>query len=239
MGTAFYTQHELTDEEIERDRRKAAAIARNRATGAVKRKRHDVNNVTIVHVNDSVSDAQKDLIVALLKDLSAVDEQTWLQAAHWWLGGAGVEGAVQTANKALASQTIARLKTRITEAKRRTTPPSVRQEAASARTGATIASMRPASRDRFADVPDGYYAIEYVELGKIDFFRVSTWPSGDRKVQVQASDALHRIPGNKAVDTFLTKIREITPPVAGKLYADQLGNCMPTSWETAGGVVAH
>lgn len=208
----IYTQHELTAGEIARARGRQAAIDRNR-------RKHTINPVTITRVADPASDAQKGFIVSLLKDLSAVDETTWKQAATWWLGGNGVTGAVETATKPLASQTIERLKTRITEANARTTPPAARQEANSARTGYT------ANRDRFADVPNGYYAVT-TETDVLAFYRVSTWDkSGDRKVQVHASDTLHLIRGHKATDAILAKIRLATPPVAGKLFADEIGAC--------------
>lgn len=229
--TTIYTQHELTAAEIARDKGKAAAIARNRAAGVVKRRKHDINNVTIVHVNDAVSDPQKGLIESLLKDLSVVDEPTWRQASAWWFGpvvDGEYTGVVCTANKSLASQTIARLKTRITEAKTRTTPPTARQESASARTGATLASMAPATRttnrDRFTDVPDGYYAV-FTEEEVLAFYRVSTWKSGDRKVQVHASDTLHLIRGHRSTDAILAKIRELTPLTSGKLFAKEIGSC--------------
>jgi hypothetical protein len=222
--TTIYTQHELTAGEIARDRGRTAAIDRNR----VKRRKHDVNAVTIVHVNDAASDPQKELIVSLLKDLSVLDETTWMAAATWWLGGGGATGAVDTANKALASQTIARLKIRITEAKAKPVVTRPLPTYASA-VGATLASMTttPAytPRDKFADVPNGYYAVTTND-DVLAFYRVSTWEkSNNRKVQVQASDALHLVRGRVATDAILSKIRIATAPIAGKLYADHLGNC--------------
>lgn len=215
----IYTQHELTAGEIRRDRNRQNAIARN--AGTARRNRHDINPVTIVHVNDEASDPQKGMIAGLLKDLSRLDDATWRQASTWWFGqtvDGNYTGAIATATKSLASQTIERLKIRITEAKGRTTPPAVRQETASAATGYT-------PRDRFADVPDGYYAVTTND-DVLAFYRVSTWKtSGDRKVQVQASAELHLVRGHKATDAILAKIRLATPPVAGKRYADQLGNC--------------
>ena len=213
----IYTQHELTAGEIRRDKNRRDAINRNRAKG-----KHDINPVTIVHVNDPATDPQKGLIDSLLKDLSRLDNDTWMTAATWWLGGGGKDGAVVTATKSLASQTIERLKVRITEAKGRapvTTPPTAQQETASARTG----FITP--RDKFADVPDGYYAVTTND-DVLAFYRVSTWEkSGDRKVQVRASDALHLIRGRVATDAILAKVRTATAPVAGKLYADHIGAC--------------
>lgn len=210
----IYTQHELTAGEIARDRGRQAAINRNRD-------RHAVNPVTIVHVNDEASDPQKGMIAGLLKDLSRLDDATWRQASTWWFGpvvDGNHTGAIVHATKSLASQTIERLKVRITEAKGRTAPPTVRQETASAATGYT-------PRDRFTDVPDGYYAVTTND-DVLAFYRVSTWEkSGDRKVQVRASDTLHLIRGHKATDAILAKVRTATAPVAGKLYADHIGAC--------------
>lgn len=224
----IYAQHELTAGEIARDKGRQRAIDRNRAAGAVKRKKHDVNAVTIVHVADPASDPQKGLIESLLKDLFVLDQITWAIAGAWWFGDGDKAGAIDTATKSLASQTIERLKIRITEAKVRTAPPTVRQETVSARTGATLASMTPATRttnrDRFTDVPDGYYAVP-TEAGPLAFYRVSTWKSGDRKVQVHASDSLHLVKGHRSTDAILAKVRLATPPVAGKRFADEIGAC--------------
>jgi hypothetical protein len=213
----IYTQHELTASEIRRDKGRQAAIDRNRA-GAVKRRKHDINDVTIVRVNDSASDAQKGLIVSLLKDLAQLDQPTWATAGAWWFGDGQTPGAITTATKPLASQTIERLKIRITEAKGRTTPPTVRREAA------PVARPAYTPRDRFADVPDGYYAV-MTNDDVLAFYRVSTWKSGDRRVQVQASDALHLVRGHKSTDAILAKVRLATPIAAGKRYATELGNC--------------
>jgi hypothetical protein len=74
-------------------------------------------------------------------------------------------------------------------------------------------------------VPNGYYAVTTND-DVLAFYRVSTWEkSNNRKVQVQASDALHLIRGRVATDAILSKIRIATAPIAGKLYADHLGNC--------------
>jgi len=223
------TQHELTAGEIARDKGRQRGIDRNRAAGAVKRKKHDVNAVTIVHVADPASDPQKVLIQSLLKDLSMLDETTWMQAATWWLGGGGTTGAVETANKALASQTIERLKIRITEAKAKpagvATPRPLPTYASAV--GATFASLAPVytPRDKFADIRDGYYAVNNND-DVLAFYRVSTWEkSGDRKVQVHASDALHLVRGHKATDAILMKIRKMTPLVSGKLFAWKIGSC--------------
>ena len=226
--TTIYTQHELTAGEIARDRGRNAAIARN--AESVKRRKHDVNAVTIVHVADPASDPQKGLIQSLLKDLSVLDETTWLAASTWWLGpvvDGEYTGVVASATKSLASQTIERLKIRITEAKAKpagvVTPRPLPTYASAV--GATLVSMtRTTNRDRFTDVPDGYYAVT-TEANVLAFYRVSTWKSGDRKVQVHASDSLHLVKGHRSTDAILAKVRLSTPPVAGKRFAAEIGAC--------------
>ena len=81
------------------------------------------------------------------------------------------------------------------------------------------------SADRFTDIPDGYYAVD-TEDGHLAFYRVSTWrDSTNRKVQVFASDALHRIPGNAARDAILAKIREAGWRGAAERFGQEIGRC--------------
>lgn len=228
--TVIYQQHELTQAEIDRDNARNRAIARNRKAGAVKRKDHTPKVMTEMRYHaDAMSEPQEQLILSLLSDLERVDVVTYNQANTWFVTAR--DGML----KGQATDVINRLKLRINEAKAKRIPPTASQEKASAATGAILGSMRVSAqsaqgwrndtpRDKFTDVPDGYYAVE-TEDGHLAFYRVSTWKSGDRKVQVQASDTLHNMKGRKAADGVLAKVRDVTPPIAGKLYADHLGNC--------------
>lgn len=208
----IYTQHILTPQEIRREQARNAAIARNRAK-SVRSEDKDLKDIFIKDPSLNATDAQKGRIRALLAVLRRVDSATWETASPWTLE------RIDRINMGEASEIIDRIKLRIKQAEER---PAI----TAAPDSPTTASMRPVipSRDRFSDVQDGYYAV-MTEDGVLAFYRVSTWPSGDRKVQVQASDALHRLPGRAAVDGVLNKVREATPPIAGKRYADHLGNC--------------
>lgn len=205
--TVFYTQHELTPQEIRADEVRNAAIARNRGTAAPK-------PFKFKDPTAPANDAQKGKVWALLANLKRLDHTTWETASGWIT--ANIDD-VTVFTMEMASKTIDRLKLRIEEAGNRpvSAPPAPTFTAPAQRT----------PRDKFPTVPDGYYAVP-TEEGPLGFYRVSTWKtSGDRKVQVQASDNLFPIKGYKAADAILEKIRNITAEVAGKRYADELGNC--------------
>lgn len=221
----IYTQHELTPAEIRRDAAKNRAIARNRAKSpAVKAQAN--GQIFIKDPSLPATDPQKGKIHALLAQLARVDHTTWQTASAW------VDSKLADMNMGLASQTIDRLKLRIAEAG---------GQSVAVTHGAVCTHGEPfgaqcnraeepaptytrTPRDKFTDVPDGYYAV-MADAGHLAFYRVSTWKSGDRKVQVQASDELHPIKGRAAADGVLAKVRTDTPEVAGKRYADELGNC--------------
>jgi len=137
-------------------------------------------------------------ITHLLDQLATAKPEVHAVAAPWWAEHA------PTASYDLASRTIDRLKAHLANA------------------------ARPAAQDRYTDVPDGYYALE--ESGHVSFYRVSTYkpspryPRPGRKVQVQASDALHRM-SSAAGYTILAKIRAAGVLTAAKRYADELGQC--------------
>lgn len=230
--TVIYQQHELTQAEIDRDNARNAAIARNKGKAVLEPK----VMTEMVHFGHLASDAQKGLFDRLLTDIEKLDSEVYRTAHGWWFGQGDNAGVRETITKASVSKAINRMKQRIVEARQRTTPPTARQEKASAATGSILGSMRvspesarawqqqQAPRDKFTDVPNGYYAVN-TDDGELAFYRVSTFRSGDRKVQVQASDVLHNMRGRKAADGVLAKIRKVTAPVAGKLYADRIGNC--------------
>lgn len=203
MTTVFYTQHELTRDEIRADEVRNAAIARNRAMAPEKQ-------IFIKDPTTPATDPQKGKIRALLATLRGVNFDVWQQASVW------IDANIDSLDKGMASKTIDRLKLRIAEVP--VAPTSQELETV------TNNIHRFVARDKFADVPDGYYAVT-AEEGHLAFYRVSTWKSGDRKVQVQASDELHQVKGHKAADAILAKVREVTAPLAGKLYADEIGNC--------------
>lgn len=214
--TVFYTQHELTAQEIRADEVRNAAIARNRGKAA------PAKEFKFRNLGAPANDAQKNKIWALLANLQKVSYVTWETAFAWIT--ANIDNPL-VFTMGMASKTIDRLRLRIAEAGER---PDTIDSVTS--TGHTPTFTAPAPyvrtpRDPFTDVPDGYYAV-MTEENVLAFYRVSTWKkSGDRKVQVKASDALHPIKGYKATDAILTKIRRDTPPIAGKRYADELGNC--------------
>ena len=204
--TDFYTQHELTAAEIRADEVRNAAIARNQVKAGPK-------PFKFRDPEAPANDAQKGKIRHLLSELRKVDTAKWEEASTW------IDANIDNFTMEMASKTIDRLKLRIEEAGNRpvSAPP--------ARTTPPTGYTPRAQRNRFEAVPDGYYAVP-TEEGPLGFYRVSTWKtSGDRKVQVQASDNLFPVKGWKAADSILEKIRNITPDVAGKRYADELGNC--------------
>lgn len=225
---SIYLQHELTAQEIARDRAKNAAIARNRARGAVRRKDHTPKAMSEMRRHeDNMSEAQEGLIESLLRDLEQIDIVTWNQAAPWF-GTAATDdkpatGARTTLLKGQASDVINRLKLRISQAKEKAVIADRENTEDSAVARAKM-DRSSAPRDRFEDVPDGYYAV-MTEANELGFYRVSTWPDGGRKVQVQASDTLHLIRGWKSTDAILTKIRAVTPDKAGLEYATKLERC--------------
>lgn len=230
--TTIYLQHELTEQEIARENAKNAAIAKNRARGAVKRKKHEQREMTEMrHHADAMSDAQAGLIDSLIQDFIALNPDQGRIAHSWFNGTDAVPGERTRMLKGTATNVINRLKLRITEAKqaRVTTPqPAMSSTLDSMRVQVSAESARGwqqrAPRDPFADVPNGYYAVD-TETGVLAFYRVSTYKSGDRKVQVQASDELHNVKGWKATDAILAKVREATPEAAGLRYAHEIGNC--------------
>ena len=210
-----YNPHgDLTRSEQTRER----AIARNRVSGpgtaqAVQGKLP----ITITRPDDPASDGQKGYIEGLIEKLNHLDPVTAETASTWYFGrvedGCLVGGVKRTMNKELAHRTIDRLKLRIEEAQGQPSMPDV------------DAKLPTPPADLFADVPDGYYAV-VAEEGHLAFYRVSTWrDSGRRSVQVQASDSWFRLKGRAAADAILRKIREATPVVAGKAYADAIGSC--------------
>lgn len=207
MTTVFYTQHELTDQEIRADETRNAAIARNRA----KRGYQQREMTEMVHTADVASPAQKALVERLLEELRTVSPAVFAQASPWWAT------VCDTITKGDVSPVINRLKLRISEAG------AVAPVVNPSPVPVTYAARTP--RDAFTDVPDGYYAVE-TDDNVLAFYRVSTWKrSGDRKVQVHASDELHLVKGHKATDAILAKIRAAKPDVAGKRFADEIGSC--------------
>jgi hypothetical protein len=232
MSTVFYTQHELTQEEIDREARKQRAIDRNRAKAAAKVQAEPAKEIFIKDPSLEATTPQKNKVMALLSDLRKVAPDVWKEASPW------CNERMDKFTMGEISSVIDRLKLRVAEAvERMAKEPAPAPEAKPA--GSIMGSMRvsPDSarawqqpgnnypRDKFSDVPDGYYAV-LTEAGPLGFYRVSTWKdSGNRKVQVQASDELHPVKSRAVADAVLAKVREITPPVAGKTYADHLGNC--------------
>jgi uncharacterized protein DUF6011 len=212
--TVFYTQHELTAAEIRQDEVRNAAIARNRGKATPK-------PFKFRDPGAPANDAQKGKVWALLATLKRLDHTTWKTASVWISDN--IDNPIVFTME-MASKTIDRLKLRIEEAETRGDYPTDSVTS----TGHAPTFITPANRaprDPFTDVPDGYYAVTTDE-GHLAFYRVSTWKkSGDRKVQVQASDELHPVKGHKAIDAILAKIRTITYQVAGKRYADEIGNC--------------
>lgn len=224
--TSIYLQHELTSQEIARDRAKAAAISRNRAKAAAKHvaPRDDME---IVYTDSPATIPQQQHFERLLNQLALVDSETHAKAASWW---PTVKDTIQRQD---ISNAINRLKIRIAEAgNKKTTHNAVCTHGApfgpqcnKTPAAATAPLAQPRTpRDRFEDVPDGYYAVN-TEEGELAFYRVSTWRDGNRKVQVQASDVLHLIRGWKATDAILAKVRTVTPPLAGLEYANKIGRC--------------
>jgi len=232
MTTIFYTQHELKPADIRRDEAKEAAIARNRAKAATKRTpAAGTREMTEMrHFGDNASDAAKNQFERLLAQLAQVNPTVHAQAAAWWTTQR------DTIKKGDISPAINRLRVRIAESGNTTPMPTpahgvVCTHGAPYGPQCNITDQRPAyvpdttPRDPFADVPDGYYAVD-TEEGVLGFYRVSTWKrSGDRKVQVKASNELYDIKGWKAADAILEKIRRDTPEVAGKRFADELRMC--------------
>jgi hypothetical protein len=226
-STIFYNQHELTPTEIRADETRNAAIARNRGTTTPK-------PFKFRDPGAPANDAQKGKIRMLLSELRRVDYATWEKASEWI--DTNLENPTVFTME-MASKTIDRLRLRIEEAGNR--PDHTHRvlggpdEKIICTHGAPYgngcnpsptAYVRP-PRDSFADVPDGYYAV-LADEGHLAFYRVSTWKkSGDRKVQVKASDALHLIKGYKATDAILAKIRRDTPAIAGRLFARELKQC--------------
>ena len=144
----------------------------------------------------------KRYVWVLLKQLKAHNKPQWDQAHPWW---------VENENKlsfAETSRTINRLKAYL----------------AAPRVEIVVEAEEPAApRDNFTDIPDGYYAITREDKPLL-FVRVTTWDSGQRKVQIQASDDLHRtFPGT--AQTILESIRTQGPQKAGILYGQEIGKC--------------
>lgn len=236
--TVIYQQHELTQAEIDRDNARNAAIARNKGKAVLEPK----VMTEMVHFGHLASDAQKGLFDRLLTDIEKLDSEVYRTAHGWWFGQGDNAGVRETITKASVSKAINRMKERIASARdkariaqRENAADRSVAEAKMHRDSAILGSMRvspesarawqqQAPRDKFTDVPNGYYAVN-TDDGELAFYRVSTFQSGDRKVQVQASDVLHNMRGRKAADGVLAKIRKVTAPVAGKLYADRIGNC--------------
>lgn len=218
---SIHLQHELTSEEIRRDRAKQAAISRNREQAAIKRKKHGTREMTEMrHFNDPASNSAKSFFEQLLTECAIIAPDVHQVAAPWW------DGVKEAITKSDISTAINRMKIRIEEAKSKaSTPTPVTSNIVNSMRGPVTSEDRRAARDKFADVPDGYYAV-MTDNDELAFYRVSTWDkSGDRKVQVQASDALHLIRGWKTTDTILAKIRTATPEVAGLRYANEIGRC--------------
>ena len=157
------------------------------------------------------SEKQVNLCSVLVSKLARLNPSVADDADRW------VQGQYQagTFTMDLARQTIDRLRLRIAEA-----------EAAPVDAGQGVTVRTPyAPVDRFADVDDGYYAVD-TEDGHLAFYRVSTWrDSNNRKVQVFASDTLHRIQGNAARDAILAKIRDAGPQAAAERFGREIGRC--------------
>lgn len=230
-STVFYNQHELKAREIRADEARNAAIARNQGTAAPK-------PFKFRDPGAAANDAQKGKVRALLGTLRRLDYDTW-QTASTWIEANIDNPTVFTME--MASKTIDRLKLRIEEAGTRPdhthrvlTGPNEEivcthgapyGNGCNSASAATPTAYVRTPRDPFADVPDGYYAV-MADEGHLAFYRVSTWKkSGDRKVQVKASEELHPIKGHKATDAILAKIRRDTPTAAGMRFANELRQC--------------
>jgi hypothetical protein len=157
------------------------------------------------------SEKQINLCSTLVSILSRMNPSV-ADDADRWVQGQYRQG---TFTMKLAHQTIDRLRLRIREA-----------EAAPADAGQGVTVRTPyAPVDRFPEVHDGYYAVD-TEDGHLAFYRVSTWrDSNNRKVQVFASDTLHRIQGNAARDAILAKIRDAGPQAAAERFGREIGRC--------------
>lgn len=144
----------------------------------------------------------KRYIYVLLKQLKEHNKPVWDQASPWWNQNADT----------LSYEEIKR------------TVDSLKAHLAGPRVQTPVETERPtAPRDNFTDVPDGYYAITREDKPLL-FVRVTTWDSGQRKVQIQASDDLHRtFPGT--AQTILESIRTQGPQKAGILYGQEIGKC--------------
>lgn len=224
----IYTQHELTASEIRRDRGRQAAIDHNRGRSA----RRDSAEIFIKNPDAPATQPQVEYVSGLLAELEKTAPSVYAIAMPWCLQN------VPGMTMGRISDVIDRLKKHCAEAGMRA-PQRPNPETTSAlapQAGSIMGSIRvsatpayhtpapPANRDRFTDVPDGYYAVTTND-DVLAFYRVSTWKDGGRKVQVYASDTLHLVRGHKATDAILAKVREITPLTAGKLFAQEIGKC--------------
>jgi hypothetical protein len=150
-----------------------------------------------------MTDKQKGKIYWLLKQVPAAVRDV---AALWF----ETQQKQDLMTAELASRTIDRLKLRVSDVPE---APETHAEA-----------VTPAPRTfRPITLVDGYYAI--VTDGKTHFYRVSTYgPDNRRKMQEQASDALHYVRWPNALH-IQDLIIEFGANKAQKLYADELGQC--------------
>lgn len=95
-------------------------------------------------------------------------------------------------------------------------------------TAAKAAPVTITQADDFADVPDGYYAVDGPEGMKFYRFRTAgpnaTYP-GRRNLRVQASDEFHPIRSRATRTAVLTAIREAGPADSMALYGQHIGSC--------------
>jgi hypothetical protein len=84
--------------------------------------------------------------------------------------------------------------------------------------------------DSYADVPDGYYAVQDSGPGDWKFYRVSTGRAGTtyagrRFLKVQASDELHPVRNGNVYRAVFNTIRAMGPAASMAAYGQHIGRC--------------
>lgn len=168
--------------------------------------RQHADNVSRVQRAASVdvrlaNDKQKGLVRYLLSQLRTHNAKVYADAAPW------VERNLETLTFSSVSNIIDRLRAHL---------------AAPGVAGPTVEAPAKRAYDPYDDIPSGYYAVSNND-GDTSFYRVNH-KDGRVYVDLQVSDALHRIPWatRKAA---LDKIRTDGPEACGKRYADEIGRC--------------
>lgn len=164
------------------------------------------------HVRDPRSDRQIELIESLVGQLNDLDPDGFGAKARTYTDDMTTHNAWTGGRDGNASRWIGNMIAKVRELKNASHATSIK------------------AVDNYADVPDGYYAVQDSGPGDWKFYRVNTGRAGTtyagrRFLKVQASDELHPVRNQGVRRAVFNTIRAMGPAASMAAYGQHIGRC--------------